>query len=228
VDSADTLLHYTGILAFMLVSLSVHESAHAWTAEKLGDPTGRLLGRVTLNPLAHLDLFLSVLLPIATYAALRVPFGAAKPVPVNVHNLGSPRRDWMLVALAGPISNLLLAAGTTAVWWGLRTTGAIDPKNPGQWIFKIGILLNVGLAVFNLIPIPALDGSRVVGYLLPRRLADPWYSLDRYGFLIVLGLIVLPNVFPDVDVLRWLIRHGVDPIVEILKSASGLPIERPQ
>ncbi|HKE00580.1 MAG TPA: site-2 protease family protein [Planctomycetota bacterium] len=215
-----------GVLACMTVSLAVHESAHAWTADRLGDPTGRQLGRVSLNPFVHLDLFLSVLLPLATYWAMGVPFGAAKPVPVNVSNLGRPRRDWMLVALAGPLSNLALAALAAALWWALRASGLIGADSTLHWMFRLAVVLNVVLAMFNLIPIPTLDGSRVVGWLLPRRLAWRWYELDRAGFVIVLALLVLPHVVSGVDPLGWFVRGAVDPILGALHSATGLPTQR--
>ncbi|MBL8696015.1 MAG: site-2 protease family protein [Planctomycetes bacterium] len=221
---AETILQYAGVLSFLLLSLSVHESAHAWTADRLGDPTARALGRVTLNPAAHLDLFLSVLLPLVTYWAMGVPFGAGKPVPVNVLNLGHPRRDWMLVALAGPCSNLLLALLTTIAWFILDAAGLVEPHSIALHLFRVGVLMNVSLAVFNLIPIPTLDGSRVIGYLLPEQAAIRWYELDRYGFLILLGLLMLPNIAPGLDVLRLIVVSVSIPILGLLNGIFGLPI----
>ncbi len=219
-----TILEYAGVLGFLLLSLAVHESAHAWVAERLGDPTGRLLGRVTLNPIAHIDPFLTILLPLFTYSLMGVPFGAGKPVPVNVLNLRNPRRDWMLVALAGPASNIAFALVTTAAWWLLDSMHLVPRESLGILILRVGVWLNVVLAVFNLIPIPALDGSRVVGYLLPRGMADRWYDLDRYGFLIIAGLLVLPNVDPRLDVLGWILRLAGGTIIGGLQAVSHLPL----
>src|SRR4029450_2934083 len=107
---------------------------------------------------------------------------AGKPVPVNVLRLRHPRRDWMIVALAGPLANLALRLPFAAFWWGLDQAGLAQQRSMGEKLLRTSIVMNVVLAVFNLIPIPALDGSRVLGYLLPRHLAYKWYDLDRYGF----------------------------------------------
>lgn len=179
-------------------------------ADRLGDPTARELGRVTLNPIKHLDPFLSFIIPMVMYYAFGFLFGGGKPVPVNVGALNSPRRDFMLVALAGPGSNLLLALVTAAAFVGCVWAGVIPPDviaddfaPGGQRVipttlegglhgdfllrfFYWGVFLNVLLAAFNLVPLPPLDGSRVVGWILPEPLALGWYRLDRVGFLFIL------------------------------------------
>ncbi len=196
-----------GFIVVLLLSLSWHEAAHAWVADRLGDPTARELGRVSLNPLRHLDPFLSVLLPaMLILAGSPFVFGGGKPVPINVANFRHRARDFMLVALAGPGSNLLLAAGFGAIfvvcaWTGILPPVAIHDPFVGErlfrpsitdvpqsisqfWLFS-AVLLNLALAIFNLTPIPPLDGSRLIGWLLPQGLQPRWYSLDRIGLLLV-------------------------------------------
>ena len=209
-----SLLALIGVLLF---SLSFHEAAHAWMADRCGDTTARALGRVTLNPLKHLDLFLSVILPAAMIAFGIPPLAGGKPVPVDVRRLRNPSRDFMLVAVAGPLSNLLLAAGfglafVACIWQGLFVTWIENPFDPGHptphvpsiiygdaadnpWFFalQMGLLLNITLALFNLLPLPPLDGSRIIGWLLPGPLKMTWYRLDRYALFIIAGLYLALN-----------------------------------
>lgn len=217
-------MRYAGVLAFLLLSVAVHEAAHAWTADRLGDPTARSLGRVTLNPVAHLDPFLSVLLPILTYWSIGVAFGAGKPVPVSMRNLRHPRRDFMLVALAGPISNLCLAILTCALFWVAAKAGIADDESLGVLLLRQGIVMNVSLAIFNLLPVPALDGSRVVGWLLPARLAYRWYGWDRHGALVLLVLLLLPRWAPRLDVLHAILGIAGGTLVSLMETVTGLPI----
>jgi Zn-dependent protease len=192
--------------AILLVSLSFHEAAHAWTADKLGDPTARALGRVTMNPLSHIDWIGTVLFPlVAMYSRLPL-IGWAKPVPVNFHNLKAPRRDFAIIAAAGPISNLLLAlagAGVLAV-----VASPTDTSLPVAALY-IFVNMNVLLAVFNMIPVPPLDGGNVLAGLLPEqaaRLIDqmrPWGFLALYVLMLsgVLGRFVIPVAHSIRDVL---------------------------
>jgi Zn-dependent protease len=168
-----------------LLGLTIHEFAHGWVADRLGDQTARLHGRLSLNPLAHLD-------PIGKVAIVLIGFGWAKPVPVDYRYLRHPRRDSMLIAAAGPVSNLLLAvvmAGCLRLipWQALGRdlTWLIVPV---LLMLRTGIWVNVLLAVFNLLPIPPLDGSRVVSGLLPLRQALAYNRLEPYGFLIIFVL----------------------------------------
>jgi Zn-dependent protease len=127
----------------------------------------------------------------------------------------------MLVALAGPGSNALLAVGTAVVWWALRRMEIVGEPGritPQEWILAIGVQMNFVLAIFNLLPIPTLDGSRVIGFFLPRRLAYSWYDLDRYGFIFVLMLVVLPSFSSGVNPLGWLVWGAVDPLLHAVKS----------
>jgi len=200
-----------GMIVVLLLSLSWHEAAHAWVADRLGDPTARQLGRVTLNPIKHLDLFLSVLLPATLILAGLPPFGGGKPVPIDGRNFRHPSRDFMLVAIAGPLSNLLLSLGFGLFYvlcvalgmfgeripnpYGeatpfLDTVLNLNPLVPSLFWLQMGIFLNISLALFNLLPIPPLDGSRIVGWLLPRPLKPFWYRIDRYAFLIFIGLYI--------------------------------------
>jgi Zn-dependent protease len=173
----------------LLLSLTIHEAAHAWTADKLGDPTARALGRVSLNPLVHIDWIGTVLLPlIAAFSHLPL-IGWAKPVPVNTRNLRNPRRDFMLVAAAGPISNLLQAFAAAAVVR-LLPASMLYGDVPGivPTFLLLGIQVNLLLAFFNLIPVPPLDGGNVLLGLLPPRLAMQYGQLRQYGFLVLYAL----------------------------------------
>lgn len=176
-------------LPVILAALTFHEYAHGWVADKLGDPTARLSGRLTFNPLAHLD-------PIGTLALIFSPVGWAKPVPVNFNNLRRPKRDMVWVAAAGPGANLILAAVSA---WSLRLFeggGAIVESSwlaglatPLYLMLQVSVLINVALAIFNLLPLPPLDGGRIVSGLLPPRQAASYGRLERYGFVILLVLI---------------------------------------
>lgn len=166
----------------LVVALSIHEFSHAWAADRLGDPTARLAGRLTLNPLAHLD-------PIGTLLILIVGFGWGKPVPFDIFNLRNPRRDAALISVAGPASNMLMAIGSSLLLrWMVVTPLAVFPA---FWavILENLIYFNVLLAVFNLIPVHPLDGFKVVGGLLPEKYYKDWLSLERYGILFLILLI---------------------------------------
>ena len=167
----------------LLISLTIHEAAHAWTADRLGDPTARMLGRVSLNPLVHIDWIGTVLLPIIAAVSGLPLIGWAKPVPVNINRLGHPRRDFMIVAAAGPISNLLQALAAAAL---LRLVfdGGNGPSVAISLLTNV-VWINLLLAFFNLIPVPPLDGGNVVLGLMPPRLAMAYSQLRNYGFLIL-------------------------------------------
>jgi len=175
------------VIAFLVLifSLSVHEAAHAWSASQLGDDTAKRLGRVTLNPVVHADPIGTVLLPLIAMLSGAPVIGWAKPTPVNTRNLGHPRRDHILVTAAGPISNLLIALVASAA----MRSGA---SSSGGWMDTLvdeALTLNVLLAVFNMLPIPPLDGGQILMALLPRRAAMRMGFLYEYGFLILMGLL---------------------------------------
>jgi Zn-dependent protease len=170
----------------LLISLTIHEAAHAWTADRLGDPTARLLGRVSLNPLVHIDWIGTVLLPIIAAVSNLPLIGWAKPVPVDTRRLKHPRRDFMLVAAAGPISNLLQAIAWALV---LRLIAAA-PDGDAAYFLQRAVIINLLLMFFNLIPIPPLDGGNVLLGLLPPQLARTYGQLRQYGFLILYALML--------------------------------------
>ncbi len=183
----------------ILIAITFHEVSHGWVANKLGDPTARMLGRLTLNPLSHIDIFGTILLPVMLYILTNgeFVFGYAKPVPINPMNFKNPRKDMAISAAAGPITNILLAATCFAVLRLFMVPIAhLAPESLSEAVLKpvslilyAGIQINVILAVFNMIPIPPLDGGRVLTGLLPSRQALSFSRIEPFGFLIVLALI---------------------------------------
>jgi Zn-dependent protease len=178
----------------LLFSLTVHEMAHAWSADRLGDPTARLLGRVSLNPLVHADPIGTILFPLIAMVSGAPLLGWAKPVPVNIRYLRHPRRDYVLVAAAGPASNLVLALGAALVLAAMpvspQTLDQPTISVPLAAILSQLIRLNVLLAVFNMIPIPPLDGGNVLAGLLPPNLAEIFNKVRPYGFVLLYALIL--------------------------------------
>jgi len=203
-------------LVVLLFSLTIHEMAHAWTADRLGDPTARLLGRVSLNPIVHADLIGTVLFPLIAMVSGAPLIGWAKPVPVSTRYLRDPRRDYVLIAAAGPASNLLLAIVASVVLALLPVTpqhlGEMNVSVPVGHILSQLMQLNVLLAVFNMVPIPPLDGGNVLAGLLPRSAASVFNQIRPYGFLLLYALI-LTNGFslivmpPYKFILSWLPTH---------------------
>ena len=174
----------------LLFALTVHEFSHAYIAYRLGDPTARMMGRLTLNPIAHLDPIGSILLLLPPH------FGWAKPVPVDARYLAHPRRDMMWIALAGPVSNILLAAmfGTLLRLQPLIPIGTSPAAVAVIRMVQTSVVLNLILAFFNLIPLFPLDGSRILTGILPRDLAERFRTLEPAGPMILLGLILLGAV----------------------------------
>jgi len=175
----------------LLFAITFHEAAHGFVAHRLGDNTAWELGRVSFNPLRHIDPFGTILLP-AMLLLSHSPFlfGYAKPVPVNFRNLRNPRLDMVWVALAGPATNIVLALAAALAFHALP----LAPPVSAQWIadnLKNALVINVVLAVFNMMPIPPLDGGRVAVGLLPRPLADPLARLEPFGMLILIGILIL-------------------------------------
>ena len=164
----------------------------AW---KRGDSTARDLGRMTVNPIAHIDPFMTIVLPVFLVMTTGFIFGGAKPVPVNPSRLRNPLRDMMLVAIAGPATNFLLALAFMGIWKGLVRSGAYEPDQTLPTVLYFTVLLNLLLALFNMLPIPPLDGSRVMAWLLPAELRRGYIALERFGLLLVFGfLIVAPRI----------------------------------
>lgn len=197
----------------ILLALTVHECAHAWVANRLGDPTARMLGRVTLNPIKHLD-------PIGTLMLLFSGlFGWAKPVPINPRNFTNVSRSIVMVSVAGPLSNLMLAAFFAIVYKLLEAAGpGLFTAAPHIWrpvlaMVELSIIINVALAVFNMVPVPPLDGSKVLGNLLPPRQAFAWARFEQYGFFVLLILIVTGAlnkfVSPIIFLMAGLLTGGI-------------------
>jgi len=179
----------------LLFAIIIHEVAHGWVAEKRGDPTARRLGRITLNPLPHIDLFGSIIIPgfmILTGSPFII--GWAKPVPIDIRRFRDPLKDFAITALAGPVANLLQVVVYVAIY-----KLAVAQGWP-VWVEYFGFIgagINLFLALFNLIPIPPLDGSRLVAASLPTRMAVAYLSIERFGFIIIFGLMYL-GVFEPV------------------------------
>ena len=169
----------------LIFAITVHEAAHGWVANKCGDNTALLLGRITLNPLKHIDPIGTVLLPLITLIFSNFIFGYAKPVPVNWKQLRHPRRDMALVAVAGPLANLVMAL----IWAGVARASMTQSLAYLHLMAVFGIQINVLLLILNLIPIPPLDGSRVVSSLLPPRIAATYNLVEPYGIWILLILL---------------------------------------
>jgi len=179
-------------LLVLLLSLSVHEAAHAWTAFRLGDPTGRDLGRTSLNPLVHIDPIGTVLLPLLALVSGAPLIGWAKPVPVNTRRLRRYPRDWMAVAAAGPASNIAIAASASLLGAALPAggfaIGSLEVGAPLGLMLTMAFRLNLLLAVFNLLPIPPLDGGNILGGLLRGRIGLAYDALRPWGVLILYAL----------------------------------------
>jgi Zn-dependent protease len=181
----------------VLVAIVFHEVAHGYVAYYFGDPTAARMGRLTLNPIAHIDLFGTVILPLLLIiASSPFVFGYAKPVPVNFNNLRRPKRDMIWVAAAGPLTNLVLAFTSAMIWKLLLSSDDLLPASsiavfsPLADMAKTAVLMNVVLAVFNLIPIPPLDGGRVLVGLLPEPQSSVVARVEPYGFIIVIVLLM--------------------------------------
>jgi len=210
----------------VVFAVTFHEAAHGFVAYHFGDDTAWQAGRVTFNPLKHIDRFGTILLP-ALLILMRSPFlfGYAKPVPVNFRRLDKPRRDMVWVALAGPATNVLLAVVSSLLFYGVD----LVPASPAEWLaanLVHSIQINAVLCVFNMLPLPPLDGGRVAVGLLPDALALPLARLERYGILILLlFLFVLPYVGEqtghNLNILGWLIGRPTEALIRFVLAITG-------
>ncbi|RJF83842.1 site-2 protease family protein [Azospirillum cavernae] len=219
------IFRVTAVALPAILAITLHEAAHGFVAWRLGDDTAYQLGRVTFNPLRHIDPFGTVLLPALMYFTTGFVFGWAKPVPVNFGRLNHPRRDMVWVALAGPGTNFVLAL-LSAILWGL-----VNPQHGmvEQWLraaAEVSILVNVILMVFNLIPLPPLDGGRVAVGILPDVLAFPLARLERFGMPILLAaFFLLPmlgrQIGVDLNIMTWLMGPPVDAVIDLIQILTG-------
>lgn len=211
-----------GGVAVAVLGLTVHEAAHALAADRLGDPTPRLTGRLTLNPVPHIDLFLTIILPgLLLISGSPFLFGGAKPVLVQPHYFRNPSRDMALVAAAGPLSNLVQAFLWALVLNLFLRFGIWDADARGIFILQIGITLNLVLMLFNLFPIPPLDGSRIVAHFLKGEARRSYMQLERYGIFILLGIIFFVPGFHTV--LLGSLQWCGDLIADIAGVPAGVP-----
>jgi Zn-dependent protease len=210
----------------LLIAITFHEAAHAFVARHLGDDTASELGRVTLNPIKHIDPFGTVLLPaILLLSHAPFLFGYAKPVPVNFRALRNPRLDMVWVAAAGPATNILLAMFAALAFHFI----GYAPDGAGQWTadnLKNALIINVVLAVFNMLPLPPLDGGRIAVGLLPDVLAFPLARLERFGMLILVGiLIVLPMLGRqtglNLDFISQILRASTNFVLGLILLVTG-------
>lgn len=215
-----------------ILAITLHEAAHGYAARALGDDTAARLGRVSLNPLRHVDPVGTLLLPaflvasqLLTIGRVEAMFGWAKPVPVNIWRLRNPRWGMVLVAAAGPGINFALAWGLGLAAHGVEAGAESLPDTAVDWLLRfvaLGMLYNVILACFNLLPIPPLDGGRILVGVLPAPLARPVANLERMGLLLVIGLIfLLPHLVPGLDPIGWLLREVALPVLRVIFLLSG-------
>ncbi len=212
----------------VLFAITLHEASHGYVAWRLGDDTAYRMGRVTFNPLRHVDPFGTVILPAMLFMTGGILFGWAKPVPVNFRRLNRPRRDMVFVAAAGPASNFVLATVSALGFHLIPFASATLGTWLGDALGK-SILINLVLAVLNMLPLPPLDGGRVAVGLLPRALGEPLARLERWGLLILIGgLFLLPmlgrQIGLDLDLFHWLIWLPVSLLWPIFAALAGIEL----
>lgn len=218
-------------LASLVFSCVFHECAHVWVALKMGDTTGRDLGRLTLNPAPHIDLFWTVLLPVFSYFTMGFAFGGPKPAPVNTHNMRDPAFGGVLSALAGPGSNLLLAGIGVTIHFLIFTInpGLVPADSINGYFFMNFLLINVVLAVANLIPVPPLDGSRFLHYMIGKPMDPIMNFIERSGWITALPIlfafqVIFPRIFPPFFVLVYQLLASLFPgeyVSQLFETYNG-------
>ena len=212
-------------IAPVLIAITLHEAAHGYVAWRLGDDTAKRLGRVTFNPLRHVDPYGTVIVPGLLLAFSNFVFGWAKPVPVDFSRLERPRRDMVWVAAAGPAVNIALAMASAA----LMHLVPLLPVSVELWAFenlRNSMIVNLVLAVFNLLPLPPLDGGRIAVGLLPLGIARPLARMERFGLFVIIGvLFILPyagrEFGVDLNVFPWLIGEPVRFLMGVIAGLAG-------
>ncbi len=195
----------------ILFAITVHEIAHGWIASRLGDHSAKMMGRLTLNPIKHVSLIGTILIPAFLYVTSGFIFGWAKPIPINFNALRSPKKDMFWVAIAGPVSNLIMAI----IWLMIILLAITISYQSLIKMGQVGIQINLILAVFNLLPLPPLDGARIVSSLLPSKLSYQYNQLEPYGLYILLGLLFL-------GIFQWIIFPIVKIIQQFMFNITGL------
>jgi Zn-dependent protease len=187
----ELVLLVIGVVAIILVSMTFHEAMHAFVSYWLGDDTAKLQGRLTLNPIKHIDPFLTILLPLLLLVAGLPPFGGAKPVPFNPNRVRGGEWGAALVAIAGPMTNLLLAF----ILFGISAVLQLDPTSTVGSILNLAVQINLGFFIFNILPIPPLDGSRVIYALAPEFIRRGMEAIERFGIMFVFLIVLVASPF---------------------------------
>lgn len=215
-----------------VVAITLHEAAHGYAALACGDRTAQMLGRISLNPIRHVDPVGTVALPLfllvsqlLTLGRVEFMFGWAKPVPVNIWNLRHPRRDMVIVAAAGPAMNFVLAfIGALVAHLVIAWQDSLDPQTAEFLVRAVALFMvaNLVLGLFNLLPIPPFDGGRIMVGILPQRAAMALAGMERYGLLVaILVLFILPQVIPGYDPMRWFLTEVVAPAFNLVLMLAG-------
>ncbi len=222
------LIQKIAVMALPLVfAIVLHEVAHGWVANRLGDHTARDMGRLTLNPVSHIDLFGTIIMPLLLFLLTngRLVFGYAKPVPINPYNFQDPKKGMALSSLAGPGINMAMAVSFAfllrvvlpAVEGSIPKSAWLRLELPLVLMLGYGVLINVGLAILNMIPIPPLDGSRIVYWMLPNKVAAAYYRLEPYGMLILMALLAF-------NILGYIVWPIVQPVLFFLLGEDILAL----